>query len=149
VRVRQPQNAARRKHGVYGHVEEPAVEAVPEALVPVPIAGPFELPWSIGFLPDGSILITEKPGRLSLVRSDKAPEQVQGLPPVLVVSTTNDPATPYKAGVALAKALDGGLITYEATQHTVFLQGNPCVDDAGATYLVELKLPKEGTRCKP
>jgi pimeloyl-ACP methyl ester carboxylesterase len=75
--------------------------------------------------------------------------KVEGLPPVLVISTTNDPATPYKAGVALAKALGGGLITYEATQHTVFLQGNPCVDDAGATYLVEQKLPKEGTRCKP
>lgn len=64
-------------------VEEPAVEAAPEALVPVPIAGPFELPWSIGFLPDGSILITEKPGRLSLIRPDEAPKQVQGLPAFL------------------------------------------------------------------
>lgn len=75
--------------------------------------------------------------------------KVDGLPPVLVISTTNDPATPYQAGVALAKALKGGLLTYEATQHTIFLQGNGCVDGAGAKYLIDLQLPKEGTRCGP
>jgi aldose sugar dehydrogenase len=64
-------------------VENQAVEAVLEELIPVPIAGPFELPWSIGFLPDGSTLITEKSGRLSLVRPDQAPQQIQGLPPIL------------------------------------------------------------------
>ena len=31
----------------------------------------------------------------------------------------------------LAKSLKGGLLTYEATQHTVFLQGNSCVDERG------------------
>jgi TAP-like protein len=74
---------------------------------------------------------------------------VSGLPPVLVISTTNDPATPYESGVNLAKALKGGLLTYEATQHTVFLQGNSCVDGAGVKYLTDLKLPKDGTRCSP
>lgn len=73
---------------------------------------------------------------------------VPNLPKVLVISTTGDPATPYEAGVALAKGLGGGLLTYEATQHTAFLQGDNCVDDAGATYLTDLKLPAEGTRCK-
>lgn len=72
---------------------------------------------------------------------------VPGLPQVLVVSTTGDPATPYQAGVALAKALGGRLLTYEATQHTAFLQGNDCVDDAGTKYLVDLQLPPDGTRC--
>jgi pimeloyl-ACP methyl ester carboxylesterase len=72
---------------------------------------------------------------------------IAGLPPVLVISTTGDPATPYQAGVELAKALGGGLLTYEATQHTVFLQGEECVDKVGIDYLVELRLPPEGTRC--
>ncbi|HET9142526.1 alpha/beta hydrolase [Actinophytocola sp.] len=72
---------------------------------------------------------------------------VAGVPPVLVVSTTKDPATPYEAGVNLAKALGGGLLTFEGTQHTAFLQDNKCVDEAGARYLVDLKLPAEGTRC--
>jgi pimeloyl-ACP methyl ester carboxylesterase len=72
---------------------------------------------------------------------------VQGLPPVLVISTTGDPATPYDAGVGLAKALHGRLLTYEGTRHTAFLQDIHCVDDAGIAYLVDGTLPAEGTRC--
>ncbi|PWW65261.1 alpha/beta hydrolase family protein [Actinokineospora spheciospongiae] len=73
--------------------------------------------------------------------------RVEGIPPILVVSTTGDPATPYEAGVNLARALGGGLLTYEATQHTAFLQGVACVDDAGSAYLTDLVLPEEGKRC--
>ncbi|MFD1149237.1 alpha/beta hydrolase [Saccharothrix hoggarensis] len=72
---------------------------------------------------------------------------VSGLPPVLVISTTGDPATPYEAGVSLAKELGGGLLTFEGNQHTVYLQGNDCVDGAGHEYLISVKLPPEGTRC--
>ncbi len=70
-----------------------------------------------------------------------------GLPKVLVVSTTHDPATPYQAGVNLAKDLGGGLLTFEGAQHTAFLRGNSCVDKAGTDYLVDGKLPADGTRC--
>ncbi|MFD9964967.1 alpha/beta hydrolase [Amycolatopsis sp. NPDC058986] len=72
---------------------------------------------------------------------------VEGLPKLLVISTTNDPATPYQAGVNLAKALKGALLTFEGTQHTVFLQGVGCVDKAGTDYLVDGTLPAEGKRC--
>ncbi|GAB3498606.1 alpha/beta hydrolase [Amycolatopsis cihanbeyliensis] len=75
--------------------------------------------------------------------------RVDGVPSPLVVSTTNDPATPYEAGVNLARAMDGALVTFEGTQHTVFLQGNECVDGAGTAYLVDGTLPAEGTRCTP
>ncbi|MBA0127147.1 alpha/beta fold hydrolase [Haloechinothrix sp. YIM 98757] len=71
----------------------------------------------------------------------------RGLPPVLVVSTTNDPATPYQAGVRLADALGGGLLTFDGTRHTAFLQGNECVNGAATDYLVNLELPPEGKRC--
>ncbi|MET0234307.1 MAG: alpha/beta hydrolase [Kibdelosporangium sp.] len=74
--------------------------------------------------------------------------KVPGLPKVLVISSTGDPATPYDAGVNLAKALGAGLLTVEANSHTAFLQDNKCVNDAGAAYLIDLKLPAEGTRCK-
>ncbi|PND59372.1 alpha/beta hydrolase [Mycobacterium sp. ENV421] len=70
-----------------------------------------------------------------------------GLPPVLVVSTTNDPATPYQAGVDLAKQLGGALLTFKGTQHTVVFQGNTCVDNYAAAYLVDLKLPPPGATC--
>jgi pimeloyl-ACP methyl ester carboxylesterase len=72
---------------------------------------------------------------------------VHGLAPVLVVSTTNDPATPYQAGVNLAKALGGGLLTFAGTQHTAFLQNIPCVDRYGTAYLTNLSLPPTGIRC--
>lgn len=72
---------------------------------------------------------------------------VKGLPPTLVVSTTNDPATPYQAGVDLARQLGGTLVTFEGTQHTVVFQGNKCIDDIAATYLVDVTVPPPGTRC--
>lgn len=72
---------------------------------------------------------------------------VKGLPPTLIVSTTNDPATPYQAGVDLARQLGGTLVTFEGTQHTVVFQGNKCVDDIAATYLVDVTVPPPGTRC--
>jgi pimeloyl-ACP methyl ester carboxylesterase len=72
---------------------------------------------------------------------------VDGLPPILVVSTTNDPATPYQAGVDLAKQLGGSLLTFHGTQHTVVFQGNTCVDDIAATYLVDVTVPPPGAKC--
>jgi pimeloyl-ACP methyl ester carboxylesterase len=72
---------------------------------------------------------------------------VQGLPPTLVISTTGDPATPYQAGVDLAKALGGGLLTFQGEQHTVALSGVPCVDDAVTRYLVDLQMPAPDTVC--
>ena len=72
---------------------------------------------------------------------------VPGLATTLVISTTNDPATPYQSGVNLANALHGALLTFQSTQHTAFLQNNACVDKWGANYLMNLTLPPAGTRC--
>jgi hypothetical protein len=70
-----------------------------------------------------------------------------GLPPVLVVSTTHDPATPYQAGVELAKELGGDVLTFNGTQHTVAFQGQTCVDKYAAAYLIDLALPPKGATC--
>jgi len=75
--------------------------------------------------------------------------QVPGLPTVMVISTTQDPATPYQSGVNLAHDLNARLLTYESTQHTAFLQGNTCVDRVGISYLTSLQLPPVGIRCQP
>jgi len=45
------------------------------------VAGPFEYPWSIAFLPDDRMLITEKPGRLNIVENGEITE-VTGTPEV-------------------------------------------------------------------
>ncbi|GGM64638.1 alpha/beta hydrolase [Longimycelium tulufanense] len=73
--------------------------------------------------------------------------KADGLPPLLVISTTGDPATPYQAGVDLARALNASLLTFDGNQHTVFLQGQQCVDERGTRYLVDLKTPEDGARC--
>jgi len=73
--------------------------------------------------------------------------EVPGLAPVLVVSTTGDPATPYDAGVELAARLGGALVTFEGTQHTVVLDGEGCVDDVVTRYLVDLQVPDSDPHC--
>lgn len=70
-----------------------------------------------------------------------------GLPPVLVVSTTHDPATPYQAGIALAKQLGGEVLTFDGTQHTVVFEGNSCIDGYATAYLINLKLPPPNSTC--
>ena len=72
---------------------------------------------------------------------------VHGLPPILVISTTHDPATPYQAGVDLAKQLGGPLLTYDGTQHTIALQGNTCVDAIVRSYLIDPTAPLSDSRC--
>lgn len=72
---------------------------------------------------------------------------VPDLTPTMVVSTTRDPATPYQAGVDLAKQLGGGLLTFNGTQHTVVFQGNECVDRFAARYLVDGTLPPTDAKC--
>jgi glucose/arabinose dehydrogenase len=47
------------------------------------VADGFTSPWAIGFLPDGGILVTEKEGRLWLLRDGKR-NQVKGLPDIVV-----------------------------------------------------------------
>jgi pimeloyl-ACP methyl ester carboxylesterase len=66
---------------------------------------------------------------------------------VVVVSTTHDPATPYQAGVDLAGELDGALITFDGTQHTVVFNGSPCVDPAVVAFLTGLTQPPQNLHC--
>ena len=53
-----------------------------ERLRTVPVATGLESPWSIAFLPDGRMLVTERAGRLRLFARAGRPENVAGLPPV-------------------------------------------------------------------
>ncbi|WP_328461125.1 alpha/beta hydrolase [Actinoplanes sp. NBC_00393] len=70
-----------------------------------------------------------------------------GAPPILVVGTTGDPATPYENTADLAKMLGGGrVLTWEGEGHTAY-PSTACIRDAVDGYLIDLTLPQEGLRC--
>src|SRR5512137_1424427 len=50
----------------------------------VTVASGLEHPWSLAFLPDGRMLVTERPGRLRVLTKDGRldPKAVEGLPRV-------------------------------------------------------------------
>jgi pimeloyl-ACP methyl ester carboxylesterase len=71
-----------------------------------------------------------------------------GAPPVLVIGTIGDPATPYPWAEQMAAALQGAvLLTYEGSGHTAFTRAGSCIDDLVVAYLVDLQVPAVGTTC--
>jgi pimeloyl-ACP methyl ester carboxylesterase len=71
-----------------------------------------------------------------------------GAQPILVVGTTDDPATPYEWAKSLASQLSSGrLLTRQGQGHAAYRQGNECIDAAIDRYLVQGKVPKQGTAC--
>jgi pimeloyl-ACP methyl ester carboxylesterase len=75
------------------------------------------------------------------------PLTVAGLPPLVVVAVTGDPATPYPAGDHLAKALHARLLSVRGTQHEAAFHGYPCLDTPLTAYLTTLTLPPGDTNC--
>ena len=52
----------------------------------VTVAEGLEHPWAVGFLPGGDILVTERPGRLRIIRNGRLlPAPVEGVPEVFAV----------------------------------------------------------------
>ncbi len=79
----------------------------------------------------------------------REPLHAEGAPPILVIGTTNDPATPYEWSVALADQLESGiLVTRVGEGHTGFNKGNACVDAVVVDYLVEGVVPAGDVRCE-
>ncbi|NXY98942.1 alpha/beta hydrolase, partial [Streptomyces sp. BR123] len=76
------------------------------------------------------------------------PLTAKGAPPIVVVGTLRDPATPYKWAQSLAGQLDSGvLLTYDGDGHTAYGRGSTCIDNALNTYLLEGKPPANGKKC--
>ena len=70
-----------------------------------------------------------------------------GAPPIVVVGTTGDPATPYEQTAKLADMLGVGVVvTWEGEGHTAYPQ-TECVTQAVDEYLIDLAVPRAGLRC--
>jgi len=72
----------------------------------------------------------------------------EGAPPIMVIGTTNDPATPYANAQVLAELLSSGfLVTYQGEGHTIYAQGVRCIDDTVDAYLISGKVPASDPMC--
>jgi pimeloyl-ACP methyl ester carboxylesterase len=75
------------------------------------------------------------------------PVAATGSPPILVVGTTGDPATPLEQAERVAEQLaDGHLLVFDGEGHTAYGQ-SACVDGHVERYLLDGTLPPPGTVC--
>jgi pimeloyl-ACP methyl ester carboxylesterase len=91
----------------------------------------------------GLITCTEWPGKRDPVPTGQA----KGAPPIVVVGTTGDPATPYEQTARLAQMLGVGVVlTWQGEGHTAYPETS-CVNRAVNDYLIELTVPRAGLTC--
>lgn len=77
----RPPNGKGQQPAFAGQTRAPEVKANVAYEVSDYVTG-LDTPWGLAFLPDGSLLITEKPGRLRLFKDGKLSEPVTGVPAV-------------------------------------------------------------------
>ena len=71
-----------------------------------------------------------------------------GAAQMLVIGTTNDPATPYEWAETVADNLDSGrLITYNGEGHTAYNKSNDCVNTAVDDFLLKGVVPSADPDC--
>lgn len=72
-----------------------------------------------------------------------------GTPPIVVVGTTHDPATPFVMAQGLAQQLEGGvLVSWDGWNHTAYSKsGSKCVAKAVEGYLTDGTVPEDGLSC--
>ncbi|MET9966971.1 alpha/beta hydrolase [Streptomyces sp. NPDC006356] len=73
-----------------------------------------------------------------------------GAPPILLVGTTGDPATPYEGTRRMADELGKGVgvvLTWKGEGHGAYGKGSDCVDSAVNAYLLEGEVPEDGKVC--
>ncbi|HEX2855990.1 MAG TPA: alpha/beta hydrolase [Propionibacteriaceae bacterium] len=80
--------------------------------------------------------------------ADQLDVRAQGAPPIVVLGTTGDPATPYQQSVGMAHQLASGvLVTWKGAGHSAFMLGNDCVRGTVLRYLNQGVVPRSGTTC--
>lgn len=71
------------------------------------------------------------------------------IPPVLLVGTIHDPATPYDMAEKVhSLAPNSVLLTWDGWDHTAYGHGSDCIDKNVNNFLLTGKLPANGTKCE-
>jgi pimeloyl-ACP methyl ester carboxylesterase len=71
----------------------------------------------------------------------------KGAGTIVVIGTTNDPATPYTSSLNMAKTLEGGrFIKVVGNGHTGYSK-SPCAQDLVDKYLIDLQAPPPDATC--
>ena len=96
----------------------------------------------------GSVFATGTPGCFGVPAAEEpltplADGDLDDVPPVVVVGTTDDPATPYARSEELHDLLpEASLVTWDSADHTAYGRGSDCLDDPITNYLEELTAPR-------
>ena len=123
----------------YSYDDNPTVMAAQakQLAAAAPVIGPY--------MSYGDIGCANWPYKTTVKRG---PIHADGSAPILVVGTTNDPATPYVWAQNLAKELQNGhLVTYHGEGHTAYNKSNSCVNNAVDDFLIKNTVPKTDPMC--
>ncbi len=72
----------------------------------------------------------------------------EGAPPVMLVGTVNDPATPYRwATQTAAQMPTAALVSWNGDGHTAYMRGSDCVDQAVDKFYFEGTTPGARVNC--
>jgi pimeloyl-ACP methyl ester carboxylesterase len=151
--------AGRREDGTWSHLPDAnqAIVCADQEVRARDADGDDQLraKWSAELPLLGSVFATGTPGCYGFPKPVEplAPvtaDDLDRVPPVVVIGSTQDPATPYASSQKLQEMLPHArLVTWQSADHTAYGRGSSCLDDPVTAYLEDLKLPDAGLRCSP
>jgi pimeloyl-ACP methyl ester carboxylesterase len=81
------------------------------------------------------------------VRNPQEPLHWTGVPPVLLLNSRYDPATPLEWAQSVARQTGATLLTYDGWGHGVYAVDSACTKAATEKYLISLQTPAPETHC--
>jgi len=116
------------------------------------VVGGLDHPWGLAFLPDGTMLVTERPGRLRLVEGGRLSDPVAGVPAVAargqggLLDVALDPefSDNQRVYLAYAEAGEGGAGTAVARGRLVRAGGAARLDDVTVIFRQQPKVSGNG-----
>lgn len=145
----QAPNAESQQPAFSGQTRAPE-SAVEQAFELVTIAGGLEFPWAVEFLPDGSFLVTERPGRLRVIAADGSmSDPLQGLPAIdysrqgglMDVALDPDFASNQTIFFSFSESADGNANHTALARARLVLGSQPRLEDTQVIYRQQPSTP--------